>query len=65
MKGVEYIMLEDKAYQIKACCGSDDLGQKEKGGSRLISVPSDPVSRDTCRWRSGSTCNKAAAERGR
>ena len=44
MKGVEYIMLEDKAYQIKACCGSDDLGQKEKGGSRLISVPSDPVS---------------------
>ena len=44
MKGVEYIMLEDKAYQIKARCGSDDLGQKEKGGSRLISVPSDPVS---------------------
>lgn len=30
MKGVEYIMLEDKAYQIKARCGSDDLGQKEK-----------------------------------
>ena len=44
MKGVEYIMLEDKAYQIKAHCGSDDLGQKEKGSSRLISVPSDPVS---------------------
>ena len=44
MKGVEYIMLEDKAYQIKARCGADDLGQKEKGGSRLISVPSDPVS---------------------
>ena len=25
MKGVEYIMLEDKAYQIKARCGSDGL----------------------------------------
>ena len=44
MKGVEYIMLEDKAYQIEACCGSDDFGQKEKRGSRLISVFSDPVS---------------------
>lgn len=30
MKGVEYVILEDKAYQIEACCGSDDFGQKEK-----------------------------------
>ena len=43
MKGVEYIMLEDKAYQIKARCGSDDLGQKEKGSPCFIAMPPDPV----------------------
>ena len=44
MEGVEYIMLEDEAYQIEACCGSDELGQKEERGPRLIGVLSDPVS---------------------
>lgn len=44
MEGVEYIMLEDEAYQIEACCGSDELGQKEERGPCLIGVLSDPVS---------------------
>lgn len=44
MEGVEYIMLEDEAYQIEACRGSDELGQKEERGPRLIGVLSDPVS---------------------
>lgn len=44
MEGVEYIMLEDEAYQIEACCGSDEFGQKEERGPCLIGVLSDPVS---------------------
>lgn len=44
MEGVEYIMLEDEAYQIEACCGSDELGQKEERGPCLIGVLADPVS---------------------
>ena len=44
MEGVEYIMLENEAYQIEARRGSDELGQKEERGPRLIGVLSDPVS---------------------